>query len=90
MTSTKVKNLCDALRAIISYFGLPQTIVADNGPLFNAIGFQKICEKYCIKYLNSPPYHPESNGWAERGVRSVKNALKKMISDGNLKKNQLR
>lgn len=29
--------------------------------------------------MKSPPYHPESNGWAEVAVRIVKQSLKKML-----------
>lgn len=37
--------------------------------------------------MHSPPYHPESNGSAERGVQSVKRSLKKYAID-QLYKNQ--
>lgn len=70
-----------ALSAIFIYFGLPYTLVADNGPPFNSSKFKEFCKQNAIIYLNSPPYHPQSNGWAERGVRTVKTCLKKMMID---------
>lgn len=46
---------------------------------------QTFCSNNAITYKNSPPYHPQSNGWAERAVRTVKGSLKKMVTDSKTK-----
>lgn len=52
-------------------------LVSDNGPPFQSDGFDKFCAKHKIKLTHSPPYHPPSNGQAERAVRTVKQCFYK-------------
>lgn len=79
MKTTTSSKLIEELRTIFAYFGLPKTVVSDNGPPFNSREFIKFCTNNGIACLKSPPYHPQSNGWAECGVRTVKQSLRKML-----------
>lgn len=79
MTTTTSEKVINELRIIFAYFGLPKTIVSDNGPPFGSKEFLKFCSNNSITCLKSPPYHPQSNGWAECGVRTVKQSLRKML-----------
>lgn len=85
MKRTNAKMLIEKLVKIFTYFGLPQTIVSDNGPPFGSREFKKFAEKHNIKLMKSPPYHPQSNGLAERNVQTVKKILYKSILDTELK-----
>ncbi|MCP4254438.1 MAG: DDE-type integrase/transposase/recombinase [Candidatus Scalindua sp.] len=58
--------------------GSPTTLVSDNGPQFTSNFFADKMKLWNIKHVFSPPYHPCSNGLAERGVQLVKDRLKKM------------
>ena len=58
--------------------GFPTTLVSDNGPQFGANEFKEKMTKWDIKHLLIPPYHPASNGLAEKAVGIVKDRLKKM------------
>ncbi|MCP3679340.1 MAG: transposase family protein, partial [Gammaproteobacteria bacterium] len=58
--------------------GSPTTLVSDNGPQFTSNFFADKMKLWNIKHIFSPPYHPCSNGLAERGVQLVKDRLKKM------------
>ena len=60
------------LRQTFAVLGLPITIVSDNGS----------CRANGIKHVKCSPYHPSSNGLAERAVQAVKAGLKK--TTGNL------
>lgn len=51
-------------------------MVSDNGPQFRSGEFALFLKSNGINQLCSPPYHPESNGLAERGVQTVKRSLK--------------
>lgn len=85
MNGTTSDKVINELRTIFAYFGLPRAIVSDNGPPFNAKEFVKFCQNNNIECLKSPPYHPQSNGWAECGVRTVKQSLKKMVLESSNK-----
>ena len=50
---------------IMCRFGVPQAIVANNGPQFDSIVFRTFCSELNIKNLYSTPYYPQSNGKAE-------------------------
>eukprot|EP00096_Caligus_rogercresseyi_P004253 TRINITY_DN1844_c0_g1_i1.p1 TRINITY_DN1844_c0_g1~~TRINITY_DN1844_c0_g1_i1.p1 ORF type:complete len:391 (+),score=43.45 TRINITY_DN1844_c0_g1_i1:346-1518(+) len=58
-------------------FGFPHTIHSDNGPQFVNHIFQAKLQSWGVKESLSPPYHPQSNGQAERAVRVVKDLIKK-------------
>ena len=63
--------------------GFPRTLVSDNGPQFTAKEFTDKMSKWGVKHILTPPYHPASNGLAEKAVGIVKDKLKKMDAPGN-------
>ena len=63
------------LSQIFARFGIPKTLVSDNGPEFVSGDFKQWCESLGIKKMESPVYHPRANGLAERAVQTVKRAL---------------
>ncbi|BHF74766.1 hypothetical protein SprV_0501785400 [Sparganum proliferum] len=65
------------LRRIFSHHGLPEVLVSDNSSQFTSSTFEDFCRQHNIQHLRSPPYHPPSNGQAERSVDTFKRALLK-------------
>ena len=70
-----------ALRKRFAQFGIPEESVSDNGRQFTSDEFKRFLQINGIKQTLIPPYHPPSNGQAERTVETVKNALKKHMLD---------
>ncbi|BHF61522.1 hypothetical protein SprV_0100449700 [Sparganum proliferum] len=70
------------LRRIFSQYGLPEVLVSDNGSQFISSSFEDFCGQHNIQHLRSPPYHPQSNGQAERFVDTFKRALLKARGEG--------
>ncbi|PIC43510.1 hypothetical protein B9Z55_004221 [Caenorhabditis nigoni] len=75
ITSTATINI---LRRIFAQFGDPETLVSDNGTQFTSSQFQSFCKDRGISHLRSPPFHPQSNGQAERFVDTIKRGLGKL------------
>ncbi|XP_046810007.1 uncharacterized protein K02A2.6-like [Lucilia cuprina] len=71
----------NALQDIFSVEGLPNTTVSDNGSQFTSKDFEEFCRRNAIEHITSPPFHPSSNGLAERTVRTFKESFKKNMCD---------
>nr|XP_037290848.1 uncharacterized protein K02A2.6-like [Rhipicephalus microplus] len=71
------------LRSLFCRFGVPRTIVSDNGTQFTSQEFATFVARNNIVHLRTAPFHPQSNGAAERAVRTLKDGLRKM-QDGPL------
>ncbi|KAK8763534.1 hypothetical protein V5799_033860, partial [Amblyomma americanum] len=65
------------LRTMFSTHGIPDIIVSDNGPAFTSEKYDDFLSKNGIRRILIPPYHPASNGAAERVVQTIKLKLKK-------------
>lgn len=72
---TSSRKVIQAVRDIMARFGIPETIVTDNGPQFVSEEFEKFCSGNGIRHTTSSAYHPRSNGEAERFVRTFKSGL---------------
>lgn len=82
---TDSENVIASLKQFFANFGLPDTIVTDNGTPFVSLLFEKFCKANNIRHTTSPPYHPESNGLAERAVGTTKSNLRKYLLDHSKK-----
>ena len=87
----------DGIESAFRYFGgLPNRVVCDNAaPLVKqagapskdryTLGFEFFCRHYAVEPMATAPYHPQSKGKVESGVRYVKhNALTGPISFNDL------
>ena len=55
-------------------------LVTDNGSWIVSQEFETFLRKNGVKHITSAPFHPASNGLAERAVQIVKMGLKKESS----------
>nr|KYP31357.1 Transposon Ty3-I Gag-Pol polyprotein [Cajanus cajan] len=68
---------------IICRFGIPHTLVTDNGRQFIAQGFEDFLRELGIKHLPTSVEHPQTNGQAEAANKVILQELKKRL--GNVK-----
>ncbi|XP_032072036.1 uncharacterized protein K02A2.6-like [Thamnophis elegans] len=78
MSTTTADALIATLRRLFATHGLPDVLVSDNGPQLTAAKFEAFLASQGIRHALTSPFHPASNGSAERAVRSVKEALSKL------------
>ena len=72
MQTTASTATIHELRPLFASYGLPEQLVSDNGPQFVSDEFQVFLKSNQVKHIRSAPYHPSSNGLAERFVRTFK------------------
>ena len=51
--------------------GLPEIVVTDNGSNFVSRQFEDFLKQNGIRHIRTTPYHPASNGIAERAVKKM-------------------
>uniref|UniRef100_H3A351 Integrase catalytic domain-containing protein n=1 Tax=Latimeria chalumnae TaxID=7897 RepID=H3A351_LATCH len=83
LNSSTAEATVEKLRISCATFSIPDTIVSDNGTCFVGEVFQSFVSKNRIKRIKVAPYHPTSNGLAEKAVQSVKEGIGK-LHDGTL------
>ena len=71
------KSTTAILEQEFAHFGYPHTLVTDNATTFMSQEFQAWCKQRGIVHLTGAPYHPATNGAAERLIQSFKQALRK-------------
>ena len=79
MRSTTAENTCATLRTLFASYGLPEQVVSNNGPQFTSAVFKEFLKNNGVKQTLTPPYHPASNGAAERSVQILKRSLEKQV-----------
>ena len=73
------------MKMTFSSLGLPQILVTDNGPAFSSQEFATFIKANGMKHVTSIPYHPASNGLAEKPIQTFKATMKK-LTKGSLKR----
>ena len=79
LTSTTSCAVIEAMKNIFSRYGIPETLVSDNGPQFSAIEMKDFSHSFGFQHVTSSPYYPQGNGQAERTVQTAK----RLISAGD-------
>ena len=81
VSNTTAEGTVRILRHIFASHGIPHQLVSDNGPQFVAQVFTDFLKQNGVKHIRCSPYHPSSNGLAERFIRTFKAAMKAGKSD---------
>lgn len=82
LTNTRNETVITNCKSQFARHGIPDTLFTDNGPQFSSSAFQQFSKEYQFQHTTSSPYHPQSNGMAEKGVQIAKLLLTKAKEDG--------
>ena len=80
-TATTEKTI-EVMRTLFASYGIPDQVVSDNGTQFTSEEFTEFMRRNRIKHIRSMPYHPSTNGLAERFVQTFKRALQASEQSG--------
>ena len=72
-TSTAVIN---NPKSIFAENGIPETLISDNSAQYSSQEFAAFCKQWGIDQVMSSPLYPQSNGFVEQSVQTVKNLWK--------------
>ena len=64
---------------IITRFGIPRSLISDNGTQFIGGKIERFMEELEIKFYNSTSAYSQSNVQAESSNKIVLNGIKKML-----------
>ena len=65
------------MKSLIAEQGVPQRVISDNGGHFSSDAFRRFADQWCFDHVTSSPHYPQSNGFIEWHVQTVKHTLKK-------------
>ena len=72
MRSITAERTVAILLDVFARWGFPRVVVSDNGPQWIAQTFKDFCARNNVRHVTTTPYHPRTNGLAERAVRTFK------------------
>ena len=75
LNSTTSKTVISTLKSIFSHHGVPSVLMSDNGPQFDSSYMKDFANTYGFEHVTSSPHYPQSNGLAERTVKTMKSLL---------------
>lgn len=67
-------------KAVFARFGIPDTLITDNGPQFSSAEFGVFAKTWMFEHKTSSPTYPQSNGKSENAVQTVKRLFAKCKS----------
>ena len=84
MFSCKISwgSLKDHLIELFANEGYPKEIISDNGSPFNSQEFAEFLSSHGVRHTTSSPHYPQSNGFIEHQIQTVKNLLYKAVDAG--------
>ena len=66
---------------IVTRFGIPHTLISDNGLQFDSKAFKRYCYDLSIMNRYSTPAYPQENGQAEAVNKVIVSGSKKRLDD---------
>lgn len=82
MKSVTADKTIEKIGEMFSRFGCPSQLVSDNGPQLVSKDMTVFLQANGVQHIKSAPFHPATNGLAERFVQTLKHALETSQGQG--------
>ena len=69
-------------KSIVTRFGIPHTLISDNGLQFDSKAFRRYCYEFGIRNRYSTPAYPQGNVQAEAVNKVIVSGLKRRLDEG--------
>ena len=76
------KTVVSLTKCVLSEQGVPEVIISDNGPQYDCRSYREFSKEWGFQHTTSSPRYPQSNGFIERQVETVKLTLDKAEKSG--------
>lgn len=81
MSKAETSKMCTFLeKEIFLKFGVPQTVISDNGSQFVSHAFRKFLDSYGVNHFKNAVYHPQNNP-AERVNKVVMSSIRAYLGE---------
>ena len=77
------QSVIGQLKSVFSEYGIPVTVMSDNGPQFASTEFKEFSRQYRFSHITSLPHCAQANGFIEHMVQIVKMSMKKCLASGH-------
>ena len=74
-SQSNANKVISLVKEMFSEHGIPEVLCSDNGPQYVSAQFADFCISWGITHKTSSLHYPQSNGFAEACIKSVKHAL---------------
>lgn len=81
LRSVKAKPIAAALVQLFSRVGFPAEVLTDQGTNFMSTLLKQVYRLLGIKSIRTTPYHPQTDGLTERFNQTLKQMLRKFVSE---------
>ena len=82
LTRATSSSVIRVLKEIFARYGVPDTLVTDNGTQFASAEFAVFARTWSFDHVTSSPRYPQSNGKVENAVKTVKQLFTKCRQSG--------
>ena len=66
---------------VVRYHGMPSSIVSDRDKLFMSLFWTELMKLLDVNLMRSSPYHPQTNGQAERTNQTLKQVFRTLLME---------